>query len=451
MIVTLTILVLIGAMTYRIMTKSSQGERVVATLIDARESAQSGLAHVVDDLRDAGFGVDPTALPAIEVASQYRITFLKNKNKDGTIGPGERITYFLDTNANDSNIKDTANPNDRVLRRVVSSASNPEATPGPGKGQIIAIGLTQRSGASDGWDIPLFTYWSAHGDSLVGAGTDPTSADYGKTLDGAALGIPGGLVASDVAMVRTRIVTEATYKDPWSRKFNNAETVGTSYINGENPVLGKGLWGIHIDVDTSHLLYPFGSGTTDAHHHEWDDDFDTNKIDYFSLMDVNLHEIFEDITDPNTKFKIILANANLSPGADITVNGMLFRVTTYDDIAISDLPILTLGGSGGTTKLTELRMTFDRASGLKGNVHPTVTGSVRGNDPGQFGEWRNGALTVQAIRVKDDGTPLSPTNVALSAGGVQGVATGNLLWESTVFWHWQGPAYGQAGWSTYVP
>jgi len=37
----------------------------------------------------------------------------------------------------------------------------------------------------------------------------------------------------------------------------------------------------------------------------------------------------------------------------------------------------------------------------------TVTGSVRGNDPGQFGEWRNGALTVQAIRVNDDGTPIS--------------------------------------------
>ena len=58
---------------------------------------------------------------------------------------------------------------------------------------------------------------------------------------------------------------------------------------------------------------------------------------------------------------------------------------------------------------------------------------------------------MQAIRVNDDGTPISPTNTTLSSGGVQGVATDNLLWESTVFWHWGGPAYGQSGWDTYDP
>lgn len=35
-----------------------------------------------------------------------------------------------------------------------------------------------------------------------------------------------------------------------------------------------------------------------------------------------------------------------------------------------------------------------------------------------------------------------------SNGGVQGVATSGLLWESTLFWRWSGACYGSSSWST---
>ena len=41
------------------------------------------------------------------------------------------------------------------------------------------------------------------------------------------------------------------------------------------------------------------------------------------------------------------------------------------------------------------------------------------------------------------------TDQSLSAGGVQGVATSGLLWESTVFWHWKGDSYHEN--RDYVP
>jgi hypothetical protein len=43
------------------------------------------------------------------------------------------------------------------------------------------------------------------------------------------------------------------------------------------------------------------------------------------------------------------------------------------------------------------------------------------------------------------------TDLGLSNGGVQGLATDGLLYEISVFWHWRGPSYDEAGWATYDP
>ena len=72
---------------------------------------------------------------------------------------------------------------------------------------------------------------------------------------------------------------------------------------------------------------------------------------------------------------------------------------------------------------------------------------MKSNDPGAHGEWRNGALTIQAVAVDASGADTFTTDTSISAGGVQGGATSGLLWESTVFWHWNGHAcYGDTDW-----
>ncbi|MFB3106016.1 MAG: hypothetical protein ACE1ZA_14010, partial [Pseudomonadales bacterium] len=81
---------------------------------------------------------------------------------------------------------------------------------------------------------------------------------------------------------------------------------------------------------------------------------------------------------------------------------------------------------------------------------PTKTGCVKGNVPGLAGEYRNGALMIQALDASDvkAGFVFDATNeqyVANSAAlhSPHGYATKGLLWESTVFWHWDGGCYGE--------
>ena len=155
---------------------------------------------------------------------------------------------------------------------------------------------------------------------------------------------------------------------------------------------------------------------------------------------------------PNgVKFKIIVANADLSPGGRLVINKIYnsldpttyTSVTNYDDTAPSALPIYSLDGIAGTTRLTQLGLYFDTSVIGSGGLIGTVTGAVRSNTTGLLGEWRNGALTVQLVKVNTDGSPAFTTSTSISNGGVQGVATSGLLWETTFFWHHNAPAYGR--------
>ena len=219
-----------------------------------------------------------------------------------------------------------------------------------------------------------------------------------------------------------------------------------------------GLDGGHFDLDTSSSIAEVNQGTTDGHVHEYDDKYDVMGADFFDLADGALHNISEDIADGSTKFKIIIANADLSPEGRLAINssydgtssGTYLKVTQYDDQSIGGLPIYSLSGAEGTVKLEELGIYFPENAILSGGLVPTKTGEVRANKPGKNGEWRNGALTIQAIAVNDEGTPAYTTDNSLSAGGVQGVATSGLLWEATIFWHWSGESYDKEG-NTFVP
>jgi len=216
-----------------------------------------------------------------------------------------------------------------------------------------------------------------------------------------------------------------------------------------------GIDGGHFDVDTSSAIAELAHGTTDGHVHEYDDKYDVTGIDAFAFLDGALHPITEDITDVDTPFVLVIGNPDLSPRVRISIN------TTYDEtdattyasvggyahVPLAGLVPYSLSGAPGTTQLTSLQLHVDPTAIAVDGLQPTVTGCVRANDPGPDGEWRNGAITLQAIAIADDGT--IATDPSMSAGGVQGVATANLLWEVTLFWHWDGPCFDDPDWATY--
>ncbi len=204
----------------------------------------------------------------------------------------------------------------------------------------------------------------------------------------------------------------------------------------------------HMDVDTSSFIYPYRRGKTDGHVHAYDKHFNTTGADFFNLQGNKLHDITENVS-PGMKFKIIVANANLSPGARIVINNAYnpsspatYTVATdYDNTSISSLPVYSLNGLPGTTTLSSFGVYIDPATSGSGGLIQGNTGHVKNNTPGIFGEWRNGALTIQVVKVNSDGSDGFTVNTAFSNGGVQGVATTGLYWEATLFHHGSGGPY----------
>ena len=218
-----------------------------------------------------------------------------------------------------------------------------------------------------------------------------------------------------------------------------------------------GLIGGQFDIDTSSFISSIGDGSTDHHSHAYDDKHGVVGADFFNLLENKLHNITEDIPSGATKFKIIVANADLSRGGRLVINQVYdagnpasyILAPDYDDGALSSLPIYSLDGVAGTTQLQQLGMYFDKNALAKRELHPTNTRGVRDNVLGKFGEWRNGSLTIQAVAVNDDGSDAFTTDTSMSSGGVQGVATSGLLWEATIFWDWKGPSYNKDDWATF--
>ncbi|NRB75158.1 MAG: tandem-95 repeat protein, partial [Verrucomicrobiales bacterium] len=213
-----------------------------------------------------------------------------------------------------------------------------------------------------------------------------------------------------------------------------------------------GIWGGHFDLDYDTSL----GGSTDGHDHAYDDDHDVLGVDYFNALGGTFQGVNDELAG-GQRFKIILANGDLSPAARISINqaydatdaSTYTEVTAYDDIALSDLTVFSLGGVSGSTQLTSLSIMFPETAMAGAGFLPSQTGAVRGNTPGVGGEWRNGALTLQLVEVNADGSDGFTTDLSISSGGVQGVADSGLAYESTLFWHWDGPIYGAD--SPYVP
>ncbi len=264
---------------------------------------------------------------------------------------------------------------------------------------------------------------------------------------------------------------------------------------GDSDDDGGGVESGHFDVDTSSFLSPFGPGTcrqpgecpgcdedacedacagdrdceracgdacndragTDGHVHEYDNSFDRSYVDVFDIASGNLGVLSEHV-DASQRFKILILNADMSREAQLIVNGDPWQATAWDDMTLDELPTYSLDGQAGTIQLNALELGFPLDAIRHGGLMPTETGCVKRNDPGDNGEWRNGALAMQVVPVNADGTDGFTTDLTRSAGGVQGGSVDNLLYEVTVFWHWSsdeelgmsGGCYGDDGYN-FVP
>jgi hypothetical protein len=225
----------------------------------------------------------------------------------------------------------------------------------------------------------------------------------------------------------------------------------------DNPSTEEGLLDGHFDVDTSSFISEIGNGETDEHEHEYDDDYLVTGVDFFDMFGSSLHLINQDV-DANQPFRLTVLNANASVGGRMVINqtydaldnGTWTPTTIYDNTPVDQLPIYSISGVLGTMPLTEAGIYFHPLAIINGGLHPTKTSCVKDNNLGPDQEWRNGAVTIQAIAVNIDGSSMYTIDDAMSAGG-HGAATSGLLWELTLFWHWGGPCYHHSGWSTYTP
>jgi hypothetical protein len=250
-----------------------------------------------------------------------------------------------------------------------------------------------------------------------------------------------------------------------------------------------GLLGGHIDLDTSHLIYDPNNGSTDGHVHEWDDKNDLTTIDFLNLPDGKGNPLYEISSETNgvhsnRPFILTIANADLSPGGVLEINGTSADVKDYQALVKRFLSKTMLAGesfpvykmtppttaekAAGWKQLTSLKLSWDAYAIVNGDIIPTVTGCVRGNDSGALGEYRNGALLLQALDASVmtggyklvNGSGLSTgvnakryeSSTTLGAGSnfvnyTLGSAMKGLFWESTVFWHWKGPCYGAANYA----
>lgn len=170
---------------------------------------------------------------------------------------------------------------------------------------------------------------------------------------------------------------------------------------------------------------------------------ETTVADFFTLEHpLDQIDAIPGTIGPTTKFKILVVNSDLSPGAWITINGVDTDVTTYDNHLFASLPTYTLAaGVPGAIQLTELKLNFDVEAIENCELLPTSNGAVTANKDGILGEYGGGALTVQLV---EHTAVQGPKTAAGDMLPVINKAKGQL-YEAQFWWEWHKAPYDGNG------
>jgi len=234
----------------------------------------------------------------------------------------------------------------------------------------------------------------------------------------------------------------------WQRRNGNmsqvtiarvGQGIDTMFLNYLNPAIvppgctgdcDGGLGGGHMDVDTdTNLSSPYAEdglgGKTIGHEHEYDDKVNRTYVDYFDI-DPEAGGKLKNVNDAGIaigtkQFIILIANADLSPGSELTIGHREINVVEYQRMihkamagwngnanslkdpgnnslvfTLADLLAVDGDGVAGT-----LRSTFNSLAIINGGLHPTQTGCVNKDNAllSVNGRWRNGSLIIQLVDV----------------------------------------------------
>lgn len=248
---------------------------------------------------------------------------------------------------------------------------------------------------------------------------------------------------------------------------DGGDRVGVCAESNPPPPLGD-LVGGHLDLDSY-----TGYKTKGLHVHEWNLKYPSRTfielMDKDGNMDGVPQAIPEVIKDTSKKFAILIVNAKLSPLVQIRINGTLIDMKNFSantaTLGTRESPKpYTLGIFGGPVvagTLQSIKISLPVNILTNAGLIPTSTGYVNTSSPlpGKCKEYRNGALVIQLVALNSDGSNITapiepftsgcPTGTPYTSNGGLGLATTNVLYEASFFWHGKKAIYNSS--SSYIP
>ena len=291
--------------------------------------------------------------------------------------------------------------------------------------------------------------------------------------------------------------------------FLDPPLVQTAVVpTGCTGICDGGLEGGHIDLDYDLQL---GGGTNEHDHEYDDDTGSTdidylNLAPQTDITAVGVSSSAEFIplianADFSKGATLIISRNGQSGDDDIIYNVVEYQKMVHKALAEWD-GISALEDPEGRSLIFKLNnidkfmLSFNSLALITGGLHPSNTGCVQGNDYPEKGRWRNGSLTMHLVAKSHFSTPTTLAASGESAldrlavqipvdfqeavyltGGVgvaltedrngDGVinalstdyeiyggliadedrASSGFLYESTMFWHFDGACYGEATWA----
>lgn len=218
------------------------------------------------------------------------------------------------------------------------------------------------------------------------------------------------------------------------------------------PVTGDtGISGGHFDFDVYHGI----NVASFKHTHRYDDKYNVVGSNLENASDPQYNLVNTSITGnrvtDTSSFFVLISNGDLSPGVTLTVAGTEYKAYQFPNKFDGTQPIYT----PATARLFQYRMPTnvftakDWGTGIvRAGLIPTSTGCVKNYPytPGQYGEVHNGALTVWIVKA---GAPAAAVALNVAGKPEKGYKVIDDAWvlkKYTVFWHYGGVCYGQAGW-----